>query len=218
MSNLRSDNSALKYRLTEIGEIRPLQVRPLIFAYLRQLGDNLEFGSKLEESERLTLYLHDAAKRAFIPVSRYSNSAELIKCGRSEYPENQGCLSLVWSKGYYCDDSYPNATDRPDQYVLKCVQDGVPDSVVKRLRMKPRIYCGTVIWNKDKTQHLGALTLEATADRYQKSMLAEFEKAREGLSGRTHSRIPYTLIDVLVAEINADVNRLDVSYFECPSY
>jgi hypothetical protein len=167
-------------RLTAKGDAGLLQVRPLVFGYLKQLGEHdLDFGSKRGESERLTLYIHDDEHSVFRPISRFSNSPEFCTIPRQDYRDDHGCLSAVWSNGWHCAYDYPDPKSNFKGYLERSSRDRIPEATIIKMRMKPRLYCGTVIWNSQRTRQIGALLLEATNDRYQRSFLETFMKKQE---------------------------------------
>ena len=175
MSSLRKEIASLK----AMRQLRALEAKPLILAYLKHLGEQeLEFGTRLGEAERLTLYLHDDQKSAFVPLSRFSNSPEFCQIIRTEYPDDQGCLALAWKNGFHYKFDYPNPA-KWDEYLRRSLKDGMPQEVIEKMRMKSISYCGVVIWNKQRTKQVGVLMLEATYDRYNLNQMAAFTKKHQ---------------------------------------
>jgi hypothetical protein len=157
--------------------IRALQVRPFVYAYLQHLGTTqLDFCGRPHEADRLTLFVHNAAEKRFVPFCRYSNSADFTKIVRTDYPENEGCLGLAWKKGVYRSRTYPYP-ESVESYNAHSESDGFPIRQVLGLRMKSRVYCGTVIWSAERNQAVGVLMCESTMDRIGDSRLTEIIKS-----------------------------------------
>lgn len=153
-------------RLGEKRELRALSVRPLIQSYLKTLSEELDFGKVPHQYERLTLFLHNPERHVFVPLGRYSNSAEFGRIVRTEYPEGEGCIWVVWQRAVYCRESYPDPAIDLESYIRYSAADAYPRERVIATRMRSRVYCGTVIWSNEKQSAVGVLLFEASQNHY----------------------------------------------------
>lgn len=97
-----------------------------------------------------------------------------------KYPDNQGCISKVWNNGWHFSKDYPDPSKDPVGYANRSKEDGIPQQVVDRFRMKSRLYCGCRIWDSKKERALAVLMLEAThPDRYTEEGLKKILDERE---------------------------------------
>ncbi|TAZ71102.1 hypothetical protein ELH72_29705 (plasmid) [Rhizobium ruizarguesonis] len=56
---------------------------------------------------RISLYVHDAANKRFIPCGRYSPNPTLAGPGRTSYPDSEGCIAEGWRRGWHFDNAIP---------------------------------------------------------------------------------------------------------------
>lgn len=155
-------------------------VRKLIYGYLKDIGNNdLHFGSRAGQSQRITVYLHDDEKSVFVPICRYSNSPRFDDIGRKSHPDHEGCLSHVWKDGWHYTCDYPDPNRYLDKYIERSFRDGVPRETVDNMRMKAISYFGGVVWNKKGNVQLAALMVETTVDIYNSGRVRDYMKRHE---------------------------------------
>ncbi|RRD57503.1 hypothetical protein EII20_06650 [Comamonadaceae bacterium OH2545_COT-014] len=70
-------------------------VYDFISGYLCHLFGSLEFN----DSERVSLYLHDAPRSRFVLAGRFSKNSYFSKTNRKAFPETEGCIGQTWSNG-----------------------------------------------------------------------------------------------------------------------
>lgn len=87
---------------------------------------------------RISLYVHDARNKRFIPCGRYSPNPTLSSPGRTSYPDSEGCIAQGWQRVWHFDNAVPpNGKTRKD-YNSK--HYGVPDEAHASIRMASCLY------------------------------------------------------------------------------
>lgn len=81
---------------------------------------------------RISLYVHDAEKKRFIPCGRYSPNPTLSSPGRTSYPDDQGCIAEGWKRAWHFDNEVPPSGRQRKDYNQK--HYGVPDIVQARMQ------------------------------------------------------------------------------------
>lgn len=135
ISELRAKNEAL-----EADNIRWAQeIKTLVSGHLFLLGrDVLDFGTHENNTERITLYVHDP-EGYFIPVGRFSSNTAYGKRGRLKYPDTEGCIGIAWEHEEHFANDYPDPEKDLNSYVDRCNRDGMDREVVLNLHMKSRL-------------------------------------------------------------------------------
>lgn len=145
--------------------------------YLQDLARGpLEFGSKRENSERITLYIHDSEKH-FQPVGRFSFNQAFIRRGRARYPDSQGCIGAAWEHSWSF-IQLPDAKEDLERWISGCVELGVPKTTCEKLNMKSSLYCSCSIRDGEIPCPVAVIVVESTdPNRYDedelKSVLTE---------------------------------------------
>lgn len=140
--------------------------------YLYALSsEKLCFGAKGENSERITLYIHDNSKDSFIPFSRVSQNPLYKKKGRPEYPDDIGCIGKAWENGWHFDNCFP---EEKDEYAKYCKNGyGMNHGVTNSLAMKSKLFACLRI--EGEGDPLGLIVVESMiADRYQEDDIKKF--------------------------------------------
>lgn len=81
---------------------------------------------------RISLYVHDADKKRFIPCGRYSPNPTLSSPGRTSYPDHQGCIAEGWKRTWHFDNQVPPSGRPRRDYNLKHYR--VPENVEARMQ------------------------------------------------------------------------------------
>jgi hypothetical protein len=134
--------------------------------YLQDLARGpLGFGSQPENSERITLYVHDSEKH-FRPVGRFSFNQSFIKRGRTRYPDSQGCIGRAWEHGWSF-HILPDAKSKSDEWIAECTKLGVAKTTCEKLNMKSRLYCSCALRNGTSPTPSAVIVIESTdPERY----------------------------------------------------
>ena len=123
--------------------------------HLGSLSEGLEFN----DSERISLYLHDAPRKRFILAGRFSKNPELTKINRTAFPENEGCISQAWiNGGSYFVEIPINGEYNSNAFEERNISVNKRD--FKKLRMKSVAYCLFSI--SEKYQRIGIIVFEST--------------------------------------------------------
>lgn len=151
ISDLRKENEALRGK-------REFEAAPLLQSFLKYLGEeDLSFGSKPGQSERLSVFRYSLQASSFWMVGRFSNSPEYSRALSLVINGNEGCLAKIWANGWLFESG--------------------PDESMGGMKSKMR--CGTVIWNRERTRQVGVVLLESTSTRYGPNELESFMKKHE---------------------------------------
>ena len=160
---------------------------------------SLGFGSRAENTERITLYVHDSSG-SFVPVARYSSNANYRSIARHKYPDDQGCIGDAWKNGRVFRNRYPNAETQLDSYLDACEAEGISREVASGLRMKSRLLFGHRVDDVGGEKPLAVIIVESTdRGRYTEAQLSEHfdiigDKYIRRLAERLSPRLP-TLSD-----------------------
>lgn len=104
----------------------------------------LNLANKLELDQgsqaRLSLYVHDAERRAFIPCGRYSRNPDFIQPGRTTYPDDQGCIAVGWRKGWHFDNQIPPESQAVARRTYNLRNYSIPEWTTDSIRMKSTLY------------------------------------------------------------------------------
>lgn len=191
-SKLKTENEQLKEDASQFSE----DVNSLCENYLYKLAKGpMKFGSVDGCYERMTLYAH-SSNGSFIPIGRVSYNPEYSKKGRISYPDNQGCIAKAWRDDWHFSNDYPDPETSSKRYYQRCEKDGVPEGVMRTIKMKSRLYCGFRIWDSSGIEPLAVLIAEAThPNRYEEDELkAIFQKEQKWYMAeliiRVRQRIP----------------------------
>jgi hypothetical protein len=87
---------------------------------------------------RISLYVHDAQRKRFIPCGRYSPNPTLSSPGRTYYPDNEGCIALGWQKVWHFDNAVPANGKARKEYHFKNYR--VPETTQASIRMASCLY------------------------------------------------------------------------------
>lgn len=121
-------------QIAEIGNVIVILFDGLLLNLANKL--DLDQGSQA----RLSLYVHDPARREFIPCGRYSRNPDFIQPGRTTYPDDEGCIAAGWRAGWHFDNQIPpeNQTVARRNYNQKTY--AIPEYVTDSIRMKSTLY------------------------------------------------------------------------------
>lgn len=168
--------SVVQAELQEVTSTRDLVIsnaRSLCDGYLQDLARGpLKFGTMSENSERITLYVHDSEKH-FRPIGRFSFNQKYISTGRASYPDDQGCIGQAWQHGI-CFEILPDPVADERKWQEACHQHRIPLGVSKGLRMKSTLLYACTVQNAAHPRPVAVLVVESTdKDRYTKEQLDE---------------------------------------------
>lgn len=134
LSELQAQISEKEEKLSQVSNVITILCNGLLLNLASNL--NLAQGAQV----RLSLYVHDPERRAFIPCGRYSGNPAYARPGRTSYPDDQGCIGEGWSNGWHFDDAVPpgkQAERRPkyneDKY-------NIPPEISRSIKMKSTLY------------------------------------------------------------------------------
>lgn len=121
-------------QIAEIGNVIVILCDGLLLNLANKL--NLTQGSQV----RLSMYVHDTERRAFIPCGRYSRNPNYIKPGRTSYPDDQGCIKKGWDNGWHFDNQFPSATQQVKRREYALRNYNVPEHITDSINMKSMLY------------------------------------------------------------------------------
>ncbi len=122
---------------------------------------------------RLSLYVHDAEQRAFIPCGRYSRNPEYIQPGRTTYPDDEGCIAVGWRKGWHFDNQVPPEGQAVARRNYNLKNYSLPEFVTDGTRMKSTLYAVKRLDNLEG-KAIAVLLVEAiNADHFTESVLRD---------------------------------------------
>tara|TARA_R110000765_G_scaffold26526_10_gene64761 strand:- start:1939 stop:2781 length:843 start_codon:yes stop_codon:yes gene_type:complete len=148
--------------LTEENESLTQDLRLTAEGYLMVLASNrLEFGSKDNNTERITLYIHSFEHNNFVLMGRYSSNPVYKTNGRRIYPVDQGCISRAWQNGRCTLLIESDPIENKVEYGEEQRQYGISQSEVDDLVMKSRFYFGYRIMGPDGHE-VGVVIVEST--------------------------------------------------------
>lgn len=167
------------HRLSSQNGMLNQNIRNLVEGYLYRLGEGpLNFGKETENTERITFYLFFEPKGKFVPIGRYSKVYDFSQPGEVMYDASKGCIGQAWKNDWFFCSDFPDPVESRDEYIEKHLRFGVAKSVVKKLKMKSRLYCGCKIYCKQGREPLAVIVLESTnPDRFSEH---ELRKVFEG--------------------------------------
>lgn len=148
-----------------ISETISENIKELFNGFLYKFAINkAEFSS----NERVTLYIHNGDK-LFIPFGRYSPNTKYAKSGRTNYPDNIGCIAKGWEKGWHFDNSFP---DDKEEYLSKNKDDyGMDKQIVKKLKMKSKLFAVLRLDNTDGKAKAVIVVESMQSDKYKESQI-----------------------------------------------
>jgi hypothetical protein len=122
-------------------------VKNLFEGYLLQLATHkIGFGKNNKVSDRITLYLHDGSSK-FIPFGRYAVNPKFSSPGRTEYPDNEGCISKGWQHGWYFQSNMGNTRN----YTRKSEElYNITPYILSKMKMHSKFYAVKRIENNGK--------------------------------------------------------------------
>ncbi|MDQ4119834.1 MAG: hypothetical protein M3209_00020 [Acidobacteriota bacterium] len=173
--NLRSSNSeleGLKQDFLDMSE-----------GLVRSLAQKLEFGSRRDCIERITVYGFDRKTEVFIPFGRFSYDPELDKKGKDFYPNDKGCISKAWRKGHHFDNGFPPYEGNEPAYNTQARKYGYTREEVKQMRMHSSLFFGWRVFDTAGENSLAVIIIEATdSNRWtEQELLDFFEKEKRTL-------------------------------------
>jgi hypothetical protein len=180
---LKDENSKLEEKNQQLEEdfANTIQdMRSLCHGYLCLLAEGpLEFSESKGSHERITLYAYDSSGQ-FLPLARYSRNPEYTGNVRPFYPKDQGVISRTWSDGWCFVSDYPDPKEKPEEYLMRCKRDGIPEEVIKDLGMPSRLYCGYRISDTRGREQIAVIITESTdSNRYNEKKLKNLFENKE---------------------------------------
>jgi hypothetical protein len=160
--------------LSEDKQVFTENVRSLIDGYLVNLASaKLAFGSRRDCSDRITLYSHDEAAHQFVLAGRYSPNPTHHARRRSEYPDDEGCLSRAWQTGSDFVDHLPDPIVEIDEYAKQQhARSRFPIDQARQLTMKSRSYYAYRVMDSRNRKPIAAVVVESTAqNRFTRNQL-----------------------------------------------
>ncbi len=134
-------------------------IRHLFDGYLFHLSNKLGYGNSQKKSERITLYIHNNEGKSFIPFGRFSHNATLAKPGRTEYPEDEGCIGEAWQHGWCFDNKFSkNDKQRTKKHSQKYKLN---NKAINKMNMKSQAYAACRITDK-KGLSVAVIVIEST--------------------------------------------------------
>ena len=106
---------------------------------------------------RVSIYVHDAARRRFIPCGRYSPNPKYTKPGRTHYPDDEGCIGKGWERGWHFDNDFPLEKVARRRYDKDSY--GLTRRVADSIKMQSRVYAVKRISHGDEA--LAVVVVEA---------------------------------------------------------
>lgn len=139
--------------------------------YLQDLARGpLAFGSRTENCERITLYVHDSEQH-FQPIGRFSFNQSFIKRGRSRYPDKQGSIGYAWLHSWSY-DVLPDPKVEDEAWQEACKRLLIPKTTASNMNMKSALYCSCSVQNNGSTVPVAVLVVESTdPNRYTEAEL-----------------------------------------------
>lgn len=128
------------------------------FAYW--LGTLLEFGTRRENTERITIYSYNG-KGLFTPSVRYSPLPHFTKIRRHGYRDGEGIIAKAWHHGRAFANDYPDPNGDLNAYIARCAEDGIDPAVVRNIRMKSRLYYGWRVVGNTRREPLAVIIVES---------------------------------------------------------
>jgi hypothetical protein len=148
------------------------RIRDLFDGYLYNLASKLGFGAKGQNSERITLFIHDNNKN-LIPFSRYSANPKYRNIKRISSPDNEGCIAKAWENGWHFDANFPCPEVNKKEYSEYSYNKYlIPKNVCKQLSMPSRLFASLRI--EYQGTPLAVVVLETESpDRYKEAFIKE---------------------------------------------
>ena len=123
--------------------------------YLGHLSsDHLSFN----DSERISLYLHDSPMSRFILAGRYSKNSDFSKINRKAFSDGEGCIGQTWKNGGKYFVELPQVGD--EYYEHLKINLLIDRKTAKSLRMKSIAYCSFAI--EENYRRIGIILFEST--------------------------------------------------------
>lgn len=171
----RKKDELISEQRTEIENLRPLrdeleeaqqsidyltiQQEELVYKvtsdYLGHLAsDHLDFN----DSERISLYLHDSPRGRFILAGRFSKNSDFLKINRKAFSDGEGCIGQTWKNGGRYFAELPQVSEEYYEYLKNNLQ--IDRKTARSLRMKSIAYCSFAI--EENYRRIGIVLFEST--------------------------------------------------------
>lgn len=153
--------------------------------YLGHLAsDHLNFN----DSERISLYLHDSPRARFILAGRFSKNSEFSKINRKAFSDREGCIGQTWTNGGRFFAELPPVGEEYYEYLKNNLL--IDRKLGRSLRMKSIAYCsfaieenyrrtGIVLFESTKHGNLIEPDLEKIANEHRPYLIEMLKKTRE---------------------------------------
>ena len=188
ISHLQGEIGELKIenkRLEEENQEKIEAIEKYAKGFAVSLAESLEF----ENTDRVTVYSHEDDleddQGAFVPVVRYSQDPVYNSKGRGVYAGEEGCISRTWRNEKWFAADRPDADedafpDEEDEFVQRCVSQGMDPDEARGLSMKSRLYYGRVITGELDADQIAVVIIESTdPERWSLDELDQVFEARE---------------------------------------
>jgi hypothetical protein len=163
IKGLLKTNSIQRKRLDFVSN----NTRTLFYGHLYQISNKLGFNEVDKKTDRITLYIHDPKNNRFVPCGRVSPNPQYQKTGRTEYPDNEGCISEAWSNGW----CYKNFNRDNKKRVAEHGEMNISENVSKNFNMPSLMYCAMRIEDGSGGQY-AVLVVESTKkERFSEAVL-----------------------------------------------
>lgn len=108
---------------------------------------------------RISLYQHEPQEKCFILLERVSKNPDLSIKGRPTYPDNQGFISTVWTRGK--GDQLIKAVDSEKWSQRQYKDFSIPLETARAIKMKSRSFVGISLLNENE-KSVGLIIIEST--------------------------------------------------------
>ncbi|MCI5049238.1 MAG: hypothetical protein MRY32_02765 [Rickettsiales bacterium] len=145
-------------------------------------------------SHRVSIYKYDKDLKCFFRVARHCQRVDWSDGGhRESYLSDKGIISKVWKDEDFKIKGLPDREKNFYGYSMELDREGVglPDDVLKKMRMPSRSYCGFKVHDPNEPHSLGVIIFESTKPNGLKyRRLKRFMHSSEGklLAQLTESR------------------------------
>jgi hypothetical protein len=152
-------------------------VRSLFEGFLYRFSTKLQFASRDENTERVTLYIFNETNKNFVPCGRYAANPMFKANGRPSYPSTEGCIARGWQHGWHFDNSFDaNSNSRTEKHAKEY---NVSRAVSRKLKMPSRLYAVLGI-NGVSGNPVAVMVVESTdPNRWDEALLKAVMKEQE---------------------------------------
>ncbi|MCY1233742.1 hypothetical protein D9M68_354190 [compost metagenome] len=165
MNDLKQSLEEANNRVGEIGSV----IRQLFDGMLYTFSKRLQLSH--EDQVRISIYVHDAQRKRFIPCGRYSPNPNLTGPGRTYYPDSEGCIGKGWDHGWHFDNDFPE--DKAQRRKYEKESYGVSRNVADGIKMQSRLYAVKRI-SEGNGKVLAVIVVEALRpDRFEQIALQD---------------------------------------------